>query len=115
MLCFNKLTGKYNTKRIRYFKKISFCGSISLSEYVNVRGINALYCKSLTKLCECVQVNGKNALYCKSFIEKYNLESVNVELYQLQSVRTTVATQNWVNWIIGNRLILFLKIHEFNS
>ena len=26
MLCFNKITGEYNTKK--YFKKFSFCGSI---------------------------------------------------------------------------------------
>ena len=29
MLCFNKLTGEHNTKK--YFKKFSFCVSISLS------------------------------------------------------------------------------------
>ena len=34
MLCFNKLTGEYNAKK--YFKKFSFCGSISLSITVDV-------------------------------------------------------------------------------
>ena len=32
MLCLNKLTGEYNTKK--YFKKFSFCGSISLNNHL---------------------------------------------------------------------------------
>ena len=38
MLCFNKLTGEYNAKK--YFKKFSFCGSISLSIFLNLHILN---------------------------------------------------------------------------
>ena len=45
MLCFNKLTGEHNAKK--YFKKFSFCGSISLNRIFSFgfhfKDYNAMY------------------------------------------------------------------------